>query len=404
MCRNGFLFGLLLLLSSNIACPQSGSISGIVTDSVSGYPVANLSVFFPFTTIGTTTNAKGEYVLDRLPPGDYTLMFRHVSYQTYSVPITIEAGKQKVMNLAAAISNYNIDEVVKTGGRVDFRWGYDLFKRYFLGDPGEVNCILKNPDDLKFYYDGHEITAFAKKPLIIVNRHLGYRITFFLDYFRFVENNRSGISTVVGSYYAFSGSALYEDLAPSALLNAFKWRNTREAEFTGSLKHFLACLYNDKLIENRYTVRKVYKEIDEIQKEEKIGLAMAKVRYAMMDSVFFWNPESSVIEFLNYFPDDEYRIGLEKIRETPGSGIKTLTVAPSIIIFRDLGKTKDLKDDWTFSIQLPDSVIEFDREGNYGVPTGEFIKTDLNNSARIRVLLPLDYLSADQKAPIARTP
>jgi len=397
MSKKGLLFGLLLLLSSNIAHPQSGSISGIVTDSLSGYPVANLSVFIPFTTVGTTTNTKGEYVLDRLSPGDYTLMFRHVSYQSYSVPVTIESGKRIVLNLAVAVSTYDIGEVVKTGGKANPKMGYGLFMEYFLGDHNETSCVLQNPEALQYYYDGDEITIYAKEPLKILNRHLGYRITYFLDYFKFVEKSDPGISQTVGPYYAFSGSALYEDLATGALLNAGKWRNTRETEFTGSMKHFLACLYSNTLIENRYTIRKVYQDIDEIQQDEKIGLAMAKVRYAMMDSVFFWNPERGVVEFLNYFPDDEYRIGSENMTETPGTGIKTLTLAPNIVIFRDLETTPDLKDDWTFSMQLPDSVIEFDREGNYRVPTGEFIKTDLNNSARIRVLLPLDYLPAPRK-------
>jgi hypothetical protein len=398
MSNKGLLFGLLLLLSFNIGRPQSGSISGIVTDSVSGYPVANLSVFIPFTTVGTTTNTKGEYVLDRLPPGDYTLMFRHISYQSYSIPVTIESGKRIILNLAVGASNYDIGEVVKTGGKANPKQGYELFIEYFLGDHTETSCVLQNPEVLRYYYDGDEIAIYAREPLQILNRHLGYQITYFLDYFKFVQKGNPEIPQTVGPYYAFSGSALYEDLATRASLNAFKWRNTREAEFTGSLKHFLACLYSHTLIENRYTIRQVYHDFYEIQQEEKIGLAMAKVRYAMMDSVFFWNPERSVIEFLNYFPDDEYRIESENIKETPGTGIKTWTVAPQIIIFRDLEKTSDLKDDWTFNIQLPDSVIEFDREGNYRVPTGEFIKTDLNNTARLRVLLPLDYLPKTAEA------
>lgn len=397
MSKKSLLFGLLLLLSSNIALPQSGSISGIVTDSISGYPVANLSVFIPFTTTGTTTNTRGEYVLDRLPPGDYTLMFRHVSYQSYSIPVTIESGKRIILNLTVGASSYDIGEVVKTGGKANPKQGYGLFMEYFLGDHTETSCVLQNPEVLRYYYDGDEIAVYAKEPLKILNRHLGYQITYFLDYFKFVQKGEQDLSQTMVPYYAYSGSALYEDISVTAPLNAGKWRNTREDEFTGSLKHFLACLYTNTLIENRYTIRKVYQNIDEIQQDEKVGRAMAKVRYAMMDSVFFWNPERGVVEFLNYFPDDEYRIGSENMAETPGTGIKTLTIAPNIVIFKDLETTPDLKDDWTFSIQLPDSVIEFDREGNYRVPSGECIKTDLNNTARIRVLLPLDYLPAPRK-------
>jgi len=397
MYRNGFLLGLLLLLSSNIAHPQSGSISGIVTDSISGHPVANLSVFIPFTTIGTTTNVKGGYVLDRLPPGDYTLMFRHISYQSYSVPMTIASGEQRVLNLAVASNSYDINEVVKTGGKADPHAGYQLFKEFFLGDPNEVSCVIQNPEVLRYYTDGDETTAYAREPLIIMNRHLGYRITYFLDYFRFVANQNSHITTAVGPFYAFAGSAVYEDLSDEMPMWAGSWKSARENEFYGSLKHFLACLYSDGLGINGYRVRKVYDGFEDVQKTEKIGLAMSKVRYAMMDSVFFWNPDAGGIEFLHYLPDDDYTIGRDKVKESSEPGIKKLTTDPHILIFKDSEKTGDLKDDWIFSMQLPDSVITFDHEGNYTVPTGEFGKTNLNNTVRIRVLLPLDYLPAPRK-------
>ncbi|TSA35472.1 MAG: carboxypeptidase-like regulatory domain-containing protein [Porphyromonadaceae bacterium] len=386
------LFSLLLSFSTGQLFPQSGSVTGVVADSLTGLPVANLSVFIPFTTTGTTTNAKGEYKLDRLPPGDYTLMFRHVTYRSYSKSITIESGKQLVLNLAVSENIYKIDEVVKFGKIPDWSWGYNLFKEYFLGDANEIKCTLRNPKDLKFYYDGDILTAYSRQPLEIINRHLGYRIIYYLDYFKFVENKNPGKNSVQGGYYAFSGSALYQDLPSKLRITASNWKLNREAEFKGSLRHFLACLYQEKLSENRYYLRKAYHGITDLQKQEKLASSMAKIKMAQMDSIFSWYPNEGKSGFLYFIPVEEFLILPEQITDGPGSGEKTAVLNEFLLVFSDFEKTIDLRDDWTSSLRIPKGTIIFDQEGNYRVPGDTLQWTNLDNTVRMRVMLPTDYV------------
>lgn len=386
------IISLLLYLNTGNVFPQTGSVAGVVTDSATGVPVANLSVFIPFTTTGTTTNNKGEYLLDRLPPGDYSLMFRHVSYQNQSIPITIKAGIKLVLNLPVTENTYVIDEVVKVGKIPDWRWGYNIFKEYFLGDPLEAKCVLKNPRDLKFYYEGNVLSAYAREPLEIVNQELGYRITYFLDYFKFAETNQPGRFSARGGYYAFSGSAYYEELSTLVPLRAINWRFNREAAFKGSLRHFLSSLHQGKLAENHYAVRKAYQGISDLQQTEKLGTAMAKIKLAVMDSIFSWNPEQGQKKYLYYIPDDDFTFPADHLTDGPNPGEKTVVVDEYLLVFSDFEKTPGLRDDWTYSLRVPTGDLIFDEYGNFRVPGGKLEWTNLDNSVRLKVMLPTDYL------------
>jgi hypothetical protein len=392
MYKSLLILCLLCSFTSPCLFSQAGSVAGVVTDSITGLPVVNLSVFIPFTTTGTTTNDKGEYNLDHLAPGDYLLMFRHVTYGSYSKSITVESGKQIWLNLVVSENTYKIDEVVKLGKLPDWNWGYNLFKEYFLGDPSETKCILQNPKDLKFYFDGEILTAYSKQPLEIVNRQLGYRITYYLDYFKYVENENPAKNSVQGAYYAFSGSALYQDLPSKLRITARNWKLNREAEFKGSLKHFLACLYQNKLPENSYHLRKAYRSLSDLKKKEKLAGSMAKIRMAQMDSVFSWYPNEGKSRFLYYIPAEEFLILPGQITDGLKNGEKTAVLNDFLLVFSDFEKTPDLRDDWISTIRVPAGTMTFDQEGNCRTPDGKLEWTNLDNTVRIRVMLPTDYL------------
>ncbi|TRZ77003.1 MAG: carboxypeptidase-like regulatory domain-containing protein [Deltaproteobacteria bacterium] len=371
---------------------QSGSVKGIVTDSVKGQPVINLTIFITSTTFGTTTNQSGEYHLDKLPPGDYTLMFRHLLYPPYSQRITIEAGKQVVLNVIVAEKTNLLNEVVIVGKKPDWDWAYKLFKENFLGDSYESKCILQNPKALSFYFDGDILTTNAKQPLEIINRHLGYRITYYLDYFKFVENKNPNKNSVQGAYYAYAGSALFKDLTDVMPLNAIAFRINREAEFKGSLRHFLSSLYQKNLDENRYALRKAYQGYTDLKETEKLGTAMAKVKLTQMDSIFSWYPESGESGFLYYFPFEDYKILMDQVKDGQKVGEKTLTTDTFVLVFKDFKKTYDLRDDWISTLRIINGDLTFDQLGNYWIHKGSITWTNLDNSVQIKVLLPSDYL------------
>jgi TonB-linked SusC/RagA family outer membrane protein len=99
---------ILLLLCSGTAAQLS--IRGVVTDASDGTPLVGANVYIKGTTIGITTNAKGEYNLQVRSSAD-TVEFTYVGYQSQSIPV----GGQSVINVALEPDFETLDEVVIIG-------------------------------------------------------------------------------------------------------------------------------------------------------------------------------------------------------------------------------------------------------------------------------------------------
>ena len=84
-------------------------VSGSVVDQ-SGQPMAGVTVALQHTTIGTLTDAKGNYTLD-LPDGNGTLIFSFISYTTKEVAV----NGQSVINVQMTSSISELNQVVVTG-------------------------------------------------------------------------------------------------------------------------------------------------------------------------------------------------------------------------------------------------------------------------------------------------
>ncbi len=89
---------------------QEVDVSGQVVDAENEEPLPGVNVVVQGTTIGTTTNAQGDYSLTA-PSGDATLVFSFVGYETQQVPLE---GRSTV-NVELAVSSEMLDEVVVVG-------------------------------------------------------------------------------------------------------------------------------------------------------------------------------------------------------------------------------------------------------------------------------------------------
>jgi hypothetical protein len=392
MKKNILLLCLLLPVSVFTAIAQTGSVSGVVTDSLTGQPVVNLTVFIPNTTMGTTTDQQGNYHLNKVNPGDYILMFRHLSYPSVSRPIAIEPGKNIVLNLVIAEKPQRLAEVTVVGRLPDRRAAFHLFQQYFLGDATEFKCKLENPAALSFHFDGNTLKATAKEPLIITNRHLGYRITFFLDYFQCIDYRSGGFHYDFSGNFGYSGYALFEDLTAAQPLMSFVWKINRNNEFKGSLRQFLACLCRNELNTNRYFVRRAFHGPGEIQLAGKLSTAMTRIRLAQMDSIASWNHVTGKPDVLLYDPDEEYVFSGAEVGQGTLPVEKSLSTDALLLVFRDYKKTKELSDDFISILRIPKGGITFDRDGNFRTKGGEVQWVNLDNAMQVKRLLPYDYI------------
>lgn len=87
----------ILLCFSATAMPQdTGRILGIVTNAQAGDSLADVNVSLSESSLGTSTNAKGAYMINQIPPGTYTVVFSNMGFAADSVQnIAVAAGESK---------------------------------------------------------------------------------------------------------------------------------------------------------------------------------------------------------------------------------------------------------------------------------------------------------------------
>ena len=105
-------FTLILIFYSSILLSQSGRITGLVMDGEYDEPMAFANVIVKGSTIGTTTDFDGKYSLD-LEPGEYTLTFSFVGYQTIEVSEVL-IKSDEVEQVDVTLSTNTLDEIIIT--------------------------------------------------------------------------------------------------------------------------------------------------------------------------------------------------------------------------------------------------------------------------------------------------
>ncbi len=90
-------------------------VSGIIQSTVNGGPLAFSSVLVKGTTKGASANNSGFYSIT-LDPGEYTLVFQYIGFQTIEKKITLGKVNQTI-DIQLSPRDYQLNEViVKTGG------------------------------------------------------------------------------------------------------------------------------------------------------------------------------------------------------------------------------------------------------------------------------------------------
>ncbi|MCX6120921.1 MAG: TonB-dependent receptor [Ignavibacteriales bacterium] len=95
MKRQFFLLTLLgcMVFVSALYAGTTGKISGVVTDATIGEALIGANVVLKGTSLGTTTDIEGRYVILNIPPGEYTLNVSFIGYkqvQIQSVHVSVD--------------------------------------------------------------------------------------------------------------------------------------------------------------------------------------------------------------------------------------------------------------------------------------------------------------------------
>ncbi|WP_019948970.1 SusC/RagA family TonB-linked outer membrane protein [Hymenobacter aerophilus] len=91
-----------------------GSISGRVTDA-GGQPVPGVTALVEGTTLGSSTDADGQFIIRNVPAGSHVLVLSFVGYNTVRLPFTSTAGQNLVLNGTLSENATLLNEAVVVG-------------------------------------------------------------------------------------------------------------------------------------------------------------------------------------------------------------------------------------------------------------------------------------------------
>lgn len=98
-----------------LAAAQTGSVTGRVVGE-DGSPLSGAQVSIQGTGIGGLTNARGAFLLLRVPPGTHTVQVQSLGYETAEATISVSAGETAVINFRVGQTAVAVEGVAVTVG------------------------------------------------------------------------------------------------------------------------------------------------------------------------------------------------------------------------------------------------------------------------------------------------
>ncbi|MDP4227025.1 MAG: carboxypeptidase-like regulatory domain-containing protein [Bacteroidota bacterium] len=215
-------------------------IVGTILDKNTKTPIDFANVYFNGTFIRTASDRNGNFRLDISKNPAMPVTVSAMGY--YSITLTdFSAGDPILVYMIPKV--YKLKEVVvnaKSLARKKKRYMV-IFKNAFLGlTENAKNCSIANENDITFNYFSKKDTlkAFASKPILIDNRALGYKISFYLDKFEYNWRDDS---------FCFSGDIIFKEDSTLEESKKQVFREKRREAYFGSRMHFFRALWNNEL-------------------------------------------------------------------------------------------------------------------------------------------------------------
>lgn len=207
---------------------------GKIIDASSSNPIPFASVYVNGSSQGSISNSAGAFAFNSsISNGE--LIITSVGYQTISYPFNNPKPQNLIIKLDR--KNSTLDEILilSDAEKANF---LQIFKDNFIGRTNEANATtIKNIRDIYFVRNADKsngFTAKADSSLVLINKSLGYKISFTLEGFSY---NSSQNTTF------FYGYTKYDDLLPLRK----RYIKRREQVYEGSTMQFFRTLADTTL-------------------------------------------------------------------------------------------------------------------------------------------------------------
>ena len=237
---------LILLFFRNVHLAQTYSVSGNVANAATKETIPICNVYFSGSTIGTMTDADGNFEIKGVQPGTYDLVVSHISYDFQSFPIKVIDKDIEIGNVR--LKEKEIEEsYAEVKDKVDRKWRrqFNRFKKYILGKNYREKDI-EIPNSYVAEFQEVQGALVKKEPftLEIRNKYTGYTIYYPVQ--EFILGS--------GTEQFMVGFPRFEFMEAQDATQESLWVKNRKEAYSGSLRHFLGSIVNNTFEENRFKV------------------------------------------------------------------------------------------------------------------------------------------------------
>jgi hypothetical protein len=248
------LFLILQFINLSLAA-YNQVITGTVFDNKTKSSIYSASIYFNGTSVGTLSDDKGKFKLD-VSKYNLTmpLTISAIGYYSFTLKYISET-KPNLVYLNPKLFELNEVTVSAKFHGIAWRENLTIFRNEFLGTTrNSLNCRIINEDDIRFKLSENKDTlkAFATKPIVIENKALGYKITYYLDKFEFDKVSKS---------FIFNGNIIFQEDSTIKDSKRLYFERKRKNIYLGSRMHFFRALWRDDLNAAGFTVRNSANEI-----------------------------------------------------------------------------------------------------------------------------------------------
>ena len=334
-------------------------LDGIVVGKADGKPLPGAHVFVAESMKGTTTDQDGRFVLKDVQLGAKRLYASMLGYEPESYDLFLQTDTSYTFAFRLREKVLQSPGVVVEANR-DPEWHRRLqrFEKLFLGPSQWASeCTIQNPEVLRFDSKWWgKFVAEAAEPLVVVNRALGYKITYFLEEFE-----------ASGGVIRWDGEPLFTPLTPSSIAEANRWRENRQSAYRGSLRHFLRAMLRDRLDEEQFEMYRIPRAsmFRSVQQADRFHTSRDRIVSVDADSVYHLDFRGR-LEII-------YRGEAESDAYSRWAGIRT--------------RPKPLQ---TSQLKLNDPPVRVDRNGKLVEPYGATVYQYFSFE-RLAELVPLEY-------------
>jgi TonB-dependent receptor len=163
-----FVFVFTLLSFSGLLSAQNGILKGVVTDKGDKSTMPGVTVAIKeISTLGTSTNLDGEFLIPNVPKGNYTLVFSFLYYAEKEVPVVVEPGDNPALTIEMAPEEVVGQEVIITAQAL----GQSKAINQQLNSDAIANIV--SADKIKELPDVNAAEAISRLPGVAINRSGG---------------------------------------------------------------------------------------------------------------------------------------------------------------------------------------------------------------------------------------